>query len=78
MAEESKMAKIENLKVSKKGFELKFELHNFPVTFVNALRRIILNNIPTVVVQDVQILKNTTKKIKNTSQTLRKILKNKV
>lgn len=60
MAEELKMAKIDNLKVSKKGFELKFELHNFPVTFVNSLRRIILSNIPTVVIQDIQILKNTT------------------
>jgi DNA-directed RNA polymerase subunit L len=32
----------------------------FPVGFVNALRRIILSGIPTVVVRDVQILQNTT------------------
>jgi len=36
------------------------ELKKFPVTFVNAIRRILLTDIPTVVVRDVQILENTT------------------
>ena len=57
---ESKMAAIESLKSSKNGFELSCELRNFPVTFVNALRRTVLASIPTVVIRDVQILDNTT------------------
>jgi len=36
------------------------ELKKFPVTFANALRRILLTDIPTVVIRDVQILENTT------------------
>ena len=54
------MATIENLKVSKTGFELDCELKNFPVSFVNAIRRTVLGSIPTVVVRDVKILENTT------------------
>lgn len=54
------MASIENQKVSNKGFEFACELKNFPVSFVNGLRRTLLANIPTVVVRDVQILENTT------------------
>jgi DNA-directed RNA polymerase subunit L len=54
------MASIENLKVTNRGFELACELRNFPVSFVNAIRRILIGNIPTVVVRDVQILENTT------------------
>lgn len=54
------MATIENLKVSKTGFELDCELKNFPVSFVNAIRRITLGSIPTVVVRDVKIIENTT------------------
>jgi len=57
---ESKMPSIESVKTSKNGFELFFHLRNFPVPFVNALRRIMLANIPTVVIRDVQILENTT------------------
>jgi DNA-directed RNA polymerase alpha subunit len=53
------MASIENLKTSNKGFELSCEYKNFPLTFVNAIRRILLSSIPTVVVNDVEILKNT-------------------
>ena len=56
----SKMATIENLKVSNAGFELECELKQFPVSFVNGLRRVLIGNIPTVVVRDVQILENTT------------------
>lgn len=54
------MATIENLKASNRGFELEFELKKFPVSFVNALRRILIGKIPTVVVRDIQILENTT------------------
>jgi DNA-directed RNA polymerase alpha subunit len=54
------MASIEKIKVSNRGFELGCELRNFPVSFVNGLRRILIGNIPTVVVRDVKILENTT------------------
>ena len=54
------MAAIENLKISKSGFELDCEFRNYPVSFVNAIRRIVLGSIPTVVVRDVKILENTT------------------
>ena len=54
------MAAIESVKTSNRGFELSLHLRNFPVSFVNALRRITLANIPTVVLRDVQILENTT------------------
>jgi DNA-directed RNA polymerase subunit L len=54
------MAQIENVKCSKGGFECSFELRNFPVSFVNGLRRILIGKIPTVVIRDVQILENTT------------------
>jgi DNA-directed RNA polymerase subunit L len=57
---ESKMAAIESVKTAKNGLELSLQLRNFPVAFVNALRRIVLANIPTVVLRDVQILENTT------------------
>jgi DNA-directed RNA polymerase subunit L len=58
MTEDLRM--IHNIRNSKNGFELKLEIHDAPVTFVNALRRTVLGSIPTVVVQDVQILNNTT------------------
>ena len=54
------MASIENIKVSNRGFEFGCELKNFPVSFVNGLRRILIGNIPTVVVRGVNILENTT------------------
>lgn len=54
------MATIENLTTSNKGFELSCELRNFPVSVVNAFRRILIGDIPTVVIRDVQILENTT------------------
>lgn len=54
------MATIENIHVANKSFELSCELKNFPVSFVNGLRRILIGNLPTVVVRDVQILENTT------------------
>jgi DNA-directed RNA polymerase subunit L len=57
---EKQMASIENLKTSNRGFELSCEFVNFPISFVNGLRRILLANIPTVAVQNVEILTNTT------------------
>lgn len=58
--DQTKMAAIENLKISNGGYELSMELKNVPVSFPNALRRITLSQIPTVVIRDVQILENTT------------------
>lgn len=57
---QNNMAEVKNLKTLNRGYELHCEYVNFPVSFVNALRRLILSGIPTVVVQDVQILENTT------------------
>lgn len=54
------MASIENIKVSNRGFELGCELRNFPVSFVNGLRRVLIGNIPTVIIRDIKILENTT------------------
>jgi DNA-directed RNA polymerase subunit L len=50
---------MENLKTFKKGYELTCELRDLPVSFVNGLRRTILSEIPTVCIQDIQILENT-------------------
>jgi len=55
-----KMPEVKNTKITEGGLVLHTELVNFPVAFVNALRRILLSGIPTVVVRDVQILQNTT------------------
>lgn len=60
MTESTTMATFENVRTGNKGFELSCEFRNFPVTFVNALRRTVLSGVPTVVIQDVQILENTT------------------
>jgi len=59
MSEDTTMATVQNLRTSNKGFELSCEFKNFPVTFVNALRRLVLSGVPTVVIQDIQILENT-------------------
>jgi DNA-directed RNA polymerase alpha subunit len=56
---EAKMAKVENIKTSNQGLEYYCELRNFPVGFVNALRRILITGIPRVVISDVNILQNT-------------------
>lgn len=45
---------------SESGPVLRFELKSVPVQFVNAIRRILLNETPTVEVQDVVIHTNTT------------------
>lgn len=60
MSEDTTMAKIENLKTANRGFEVSCEYRNFPVSFVNSIRRTLLSSIPTVVAHDVQILENTT------------------
>jgi DNA-directed RNA polymerase subunit L len=46
--------------VSKDKFKIKTEFENFPVTFVNALRRIVTSEIPTVVIRNVEVVANTT------------------
>lgn len=55
---ESTMAEILNLRASGTN-AIQFELKNVPVSFANALRRIMLSSIHTVVLRDVQILENT-------------------
>lgn len=50
----------ETVKTSLNGYRLEAELKNVPISFVNALRRILLSEIPTVVVSNVVILENTT------------------
>lgn len=54
------MSEIRNIKTLNNGLDLTAELVHFPVGFVNAIRRILLSGIPTVVIRDVQILDNTT------------------
>lgn len=54
------MPEIRNIKTLNDGLDLTAELVYFPVGFVNAIRRILLSGIPTVVIRDVQILDNTT------------------
>jgi DNA-directed RNA polymerase subunit L len=54
---------MESIKISLNGYRLDAELKDVPVAFVNGLRRILLAEIPTVVIHDVQILDNSTKMI---------------
>lgn len=51
---------MENLKTSLNGYRIDFELSKVPIPFVNGLRRILLAEIPTVVIRDVVIRSNTT------------------
>ena len=51
---------MENVRTSLSGYRLDAELKNVPVAFVNALRRILLAEIPVVVVTNVEIVDNTT------------------
>lgn len=51
---------MENLKTSLNGYRIDFELSKVPIPFVNGLRRILLSEIPTVVIRDVVIRANTT------------------
>jgi DNA-directed RNA polymerase subunit L len=45
---------------TKAKVSLKSEFRNFPITFVNGLRRVALSDLPIVVIRDIQILDNTT------------------
>ena len=54
---------MEHSSISLKGNRLDVEFKHVPVAFVNGLRRILLSEIPTVVVRDVQIVDNSTKMI---------------
>jgi len=54
---------MESFTLSKNGYRLDTEFKNVPVAFVNGLRRILLSEIPTVIIRDVQILDNSTKMI---------------
>jgi DNA-directed RNA polymerase alpha subunit len=49
---------MENVTTTLNGYRLDAELKNVPVSFVNGLRRILLAEVPTVVVSNVQILEN--------------------
>ena len=49
---------MENVTTSLNGYRLDAELKNVPVSFVNGLRRILLAEIPTVVITNVQIIEN--------------------
>jgi len=51
---------MENVKRSMHDFRLEAELKNVPVAFVNALRRILLSDLPVVVPTNVEILENNT------------------
>jgi DNA-directed RNA polymerase subunit L len=51
---------MESVKTTLNGYRLDGELKNVPVSFVNGLRRILLAEIPTVVVSNVEILDNST------------------
>ena len=51
---------MENVKLSLNGFRLDGEFKNVPIGFVNAIRRILLAEIPTVVLGNVEILENNT------------------
>lgn len=50
---------VDNIKTSNRGYELSCEVRNVPVSFMNAIRRVLLANIPTVVIRDVEVLTNT-------------------
>jgi len=54
---------MESFNLSLNGYRLDTEFKNVPISFVNGLRRILLAEIPTVVIRDVQILDNSTKMI---------------
>lgn len=51
---------MENVKTSLNGFRMDFELKGVPVAFVNALRRILLAELPIVTLTNVDLLENTT------------------
>jgi DNA-directed RNA polymerase subunit L len=50
---------MENVKLSLNGYKLEGELKGVPVAFANAIRRIVLAELPVVVLTNVEILENT-------------------
>jgi DNA-directed RNA polymerase subunit L len=44
---------------AKDGYKMECEFKNFPVTFVNGLRRILIGGLPRVVISDIEIIENT-------------------
>lgn len=56
MAQGNPMATLLNPRET--GNRFTFEIQDVPASFANALRRIILTGIPTVVLKDIQILEN--------------------
>ena len=54
---------MENVRYTLNGYRLNCEFVKVPIPFVNALRRILLAEIPTVVVRDVVIKENTSQMI---------------
>jgi DNA-directed RNA polymerase subunit L len=62
---------MENVRYSLNGYRLTCEFVKVPIPFVNAIRRILLAEIPTVVIRDVVILENT-------SQMINEMLKHRV
>lgn len=53
------MAELLNARETNRGNQYHCELKNVPSTFANGLRRVLLGDIPTVVIRDVEILENT-------------------
>lgn len=51
---------MENIRTSLNGYRLDAEFKTVPIGFVNALRRICLAEVPTVVLTNIQIVENTT------------------
>ena len=51
---------ISSVSTNPSGFRTQFELRDVPIQFANAIRRILLNEMPVVEVTDVQVLENTT------------------
>lgn len=54
---------IVNIRETNCGYEFHAEFRHFPVTFMNALRRILLKGVPIVVIRDVEILENTNQQL---------------
>ena len=50
---------MENIRTLNRGYRLEGEFKTVPIAFVNALRRICLSEIPTVVLSNIEILENT-------------------
>lgn len=56
--EETRMMPAQSIQLS--GYRMVFQLRGVPVQFVNAIRRVLLNETTTVEITDVQVLENTT------------------